>query len=69
MALKKRKQCVGALNYQKRKDIAGEVRADMGSAEARVKGGELVVEGVVGSGEVQVEGEIVVHSLTGVYSQ
>ena len=59
MAPKKRKQRVGALNYQKRKDVAGEDGADrcgLGSAEARVEcchqHGEVVVEG---SGEARID--------------
>ena len=64
MAPKKRRQHVGALNYQKRKDTAGGARAEdggRGSEEVGVLGSdEARVEGGVGSGEVRtgVESEI-----------
>ena len=52
MAQKKRRQRVGTLNYQKRKDITGKARPEddgMGSGDSRVEGG-------VGSGDSRVQG-------------
>ena len=71
MAPKKRRQRVGSLNYQKRKDITGKARPEddgmgsgdsrvqggMGSCDSRVEGGgDSRVEGGMGSGDSRVEG-------------
>ena len=62
MPPKKGRQCVSFLNYQKRKDVAREVRTDdsgLGCVEVRVEGGreseEVVVEGVLESGNAGIE--------------
>ena len=64
MAPKKRRQHVGALNYQKRRDIAGGARSDDGGLECAAESiegepqqsGEVVVMGTEESGEPRVEG-------------
>lgn len=53
MPPKKRRQKVGAVNYQKRKAISG-VRADEDGLGRR----DVVVEGGVGSGETMVQGGV-----------
>ena len=52
MAPKKRRQHVGTLNYQKRKDITGKARPEDGGMES----GASRVEGGIGSGVSRVEG-------------